>query len=45
MVLVDLVDPDGIVIKTEPEFEAVRFYSVEDAVAAAQEAVREGLSN
>jgi glutaminase len=40
-----LVDPDGLVIRTESEFEAVRFYSVEDAVAAAQEALRADFSN
>jgi glutaminase len=40
-----LVDPDGIVIRTEPEFESVRFSSVDDAVAAAQEALREGFSD
>jgi glutaminase len=39
-----LVDPDGIVIRTESEFEAVRFFSVEDAVAAAEESLREGFS-
>jgi glutaminase len=30
-----LVDPDGIVIRTEPELEEVRYSEVEDAVAAA----------
>jgi glutaminase len=30
-----LVDPDGIVIRTEPEFEQFRYGEVEDAVAAA----------
>jgi glutaminase len=30
-----LVDPDGIVIRTEPEFEQFRYSGVEDAVAAA----------
>jgi glutaminase len=39
-----LVDPDGIVIRTESEFEAVRFFSVEDAVAAAEASLREGFS-
>jgi glutaminase len=39
-----LVDPDGIVIRTESEFEAVRFFSVADAVAAAEESLREGFS-
>ena len=28
-----LVDPDGIVIRTEPEYEAIRFPTVDDAVA------------
>ena len=36
-----LVDPAGIVIRTEPEFEAVRYTNVEDAVAAAEVALRE----
>ena len=31
-----VVDPDRIVIRTESEFEAVRYLSVEDAVAAAE---------
>lgn len=30
-----LVDPDGIVIRNEPELEAVRYRAVDDAVAAA----------
>jgi glutaminase len=32
-----LVDPDGIVIRTETEFEEARYGTVEDAVAAAEE--------
>jgi glutaminase len=39
-----LVDPDGIVIRTEREFDAVRFFSVDEAVAAAKDAQREGFS-
>jgi glutaminase len=39
-----LVDPDGIVIRTESELEAVRYRTVEDAVAAARASVRDGLS-
>ena len=31
-----LVDPDGIVIRSEPDLEAVRFRTVDDAVDAAQ---------
>ena len=30
-----LVDPDGIVIRTRPELEAIRFHSVDDAVEEA----------
>ena len=37
--------PTGIVIRTEPELEAVRYRNVEDAVAAAEVALREGFSN
>jgi glutaminase len=40
-----LVDPDGIVIRSEPEFEAVRFTNVDDAVAAAELALNEGFSD
>jgi len=36
-----LVDPEGIVIRTEPELEAVRFSTIEDAVAAAEERRRD----
>ncbi len=36
-----LVDPDRIVVRTKPEFEAVRYRTVEDAVAAAEAALRE----
>ena len=32
-----LVDPDGIVIRTETEFEEVRFSTADEAVAAAVE--------
>jgi glutaminase len=39
-----LVDPDGIVIGTEPALEAVRYRTVDDAVAAARDSVRGGLS-
>jgi glutaminase len=39
-----LVDPDGIVISTEPELEAIRYRTVDDAVAAARASVRGGLS-
>jgi glutaminase len=39
-----LVDPDGIVIRTEPDLEAVRYRTVDDAVAAARASVRGGLS-
>ena len=35
-----LVDPDGIVIRSEPDLEAVRFLSVDDAVEAAQDWLR-----
>lgn len=31
-----LVDPDGIVLRNEPDLEAVRFRTVEDAVGAAR---------
>jgi len=31
-----LVDPDGIVIRYEPELEAIRFHTVDDAVEEAQ---------
>jgi glutaminase len=39
-----LVDPGGIVIRTEPELEAVRYRTVDDAVAAARASVHGGLS-
>jgi len=39
-----LVDPDGIVIRTEPALEAVRYRTVDDAVAAARVSVHDGLS-
>ncbi|MCU1699294.1 MAG: glutaminase [Mycobacterium sp.] len=39
-----LVDPDGIVIRTESELEAVRYRTVDDAVAAARASVHGGLS-
>jgi glutaminase len=39
-----LVDPDGIVIRAEPELEAIRYRNVDDAVAAARASVRGGLS-
>ena len=35
-----LVDPDGIVIRSEPDLEAVRFLTVDDAVEAAQDWLR-----
>jgi glutaminase len=35
-----LVDPAGIVIRSEPEYEAVRYATVEEAVAAAENALR-----
>jgi glutaminase len=38
-----LVDPDGIVITSEHQFDVVRFRTVDDAVAAAERAVRRGL--
>jgi glutaminase len=38
-----LVDPDGIVIRNEPELEALRYVSLDDAVSAAKESVRAGL--
>ncbi len=37
-----LVDPDGIVIRNEPELEAVRYVSLDDAVSAAKESVKAG---
>jgi glutaminase len=40
-----LVDPDRRVIRTEPELEAVRYRTVDDAVAAAKASMREGLSD
>jgi glutaminase len=40
-----LVDPDRRVIRTEPEPEAVRYRTVDDAVAAAKASMREGLSD
>ena len=39
-----LVDPDDIVIRTEPELEAFRYRTVDDAIAAARASVRGGLS-
>ena len=36
-----LVDPAGIVIRNEPEFETVRYATVDEAVAAAEEDLRE----
>ena len=39
-----LVDPDGRVIRTEPELEAVHYRTVDDAVAAAKASMRDGLS-
>jgi glutaminase len=38
------VDPDGIVIRTETEFEAVRFVTVDEAVDAAEAVIRADLS-
>jgi glutaminase len=38
-----LVDPDGIVVRTAPEYEAIRYLTIDDAVAAAQASVRAGL--
>jgi glutaminase len=40
-----LVDPDRLVIRNESEYEAVRYGTVEDAVAAAQDLLREGFAN
>lgn len=40
-----LVDPDGVVIRTELEFEEVRYASVDDAVAAAEDARRRRFSS
>jgi glutaminase len=40
-----LVDPDRIVIRNEPEYEAVRYATVEEAVAAAQDLLRAGFAN
>ena len=39
-----LVDPDGIVIRTEPEFEEFRYGEVEDAVAAAVDWLARGFT-
>ena len=39
-----LVDPDGIVIRTEPEFEEFRYSEVEDAVAAAVDWLARGFT-
>jgi glutaminase len=39
-----LVDPDGIVVRTEHEYEAIRFGSVEEAVIAAERSMRKGFS-
>ncbi len=39
-----LVDPDGIVVRNEPELEAIRFASLNDAVLAARASLRQGLS-
>jgi glutaminase len=36
-----LVDPDRIVVRNEPRLEAVRYSTVEDAVAAAENRIRE----
>jgi glutaminase len=38
-----LVDPDGIVVRTAPEYEAIRYLTIDDAVEAARESVRAGL--
>lgn len=35
-----LVDPQAIVIRTETQFEAVRYATVEDAIVAAEEGLR-----
>lgn len=35
-----LVDPDGIVIRTETEYQAVRYDTVDEAVAAAEKDLR-----
>jgi glutaminase len=40
-----LVDPDGAVIRTKPEFEAVAFTNIEDAVKAAEHWVRANRSS
>jgi glutaminase len=39
-----LVDPEGLVIRTEHELEAMRHGSVEEAVAAAEQWIRDGLT-
>ncbi|MCW2560369.1 MAG: Glutaminase [Mycobacterium sp.] len=39
-----LVDPNGIVLSSAPELEAVRYRTVDDAVTAARVAVRGGVS-
>ncbi len=38
-----LVDPDGIVVRTAPEYEAIRYLTIDDAVAAAKASVRAGV--
>lgn len=40
-----LVDPDRIVVRNEPQLEAIRFASLDDAVAAAKASLRQGLSD
>jgi glutaminase len=35
------VDPEGIVVRNEPEYEAVRFATVDEAVATADKGLRE----
>jgi glutaminase len=40
-----LVDPEGIVIRTEHEYEGIRFTTVDEAVAAAEASMREGFAD
>lgn len=37
-----LVDPDGAVIRTRPDYDAVRYSNIEDAIAAADRWIRAG---
>jgi hypothetical protein len=40
-----LVDPEGIVIRTEHEYEGIRFSTVAEAVAAAEASMRAGFAD